>query len=320
MPYSYGGIGGGYSGYNNGGGYGGNSSLSFLSNKTNTNYNYTSTVTNTNNTCAGQGNCNVVTNQVAQNTNTLEGSCTASGSYGTNQTVTWTANATGGNGGYTYSWSGDAYGNGSSVSNTYYNGGTKSATVTITSNGQSITRNCSTQVNNNYNQSLSGYCSASVSGNNVATFTANANGGNGSNYNYQWSGDVYGNGSVVTQSFSTSGTKSATVRITDGGGQSVTQTCNVYVGGNNGNITLVSNGGNTPNNGTLASGVYLSDIPYTGVGENLKMILFVLGMTLWSAFMAWVFLKKKAAKLGMTQREMIAKFKRDNLARKGIIA
>ncbi len=110
------------------------------------------------------------------------------------------------------------------------------------------------------------------------------------------------------------------MRITDGSGQSVTQTCNVYVGGNNGNVTLVSNGSNTPNNGTLASGVYLSDIPYTGVGENLKMILFVLGMTLWSAFMAWVFLKKKAQKAGMTQREMIEKFKRDNLTRKGIIA
>ncbi len=234
--------------------------------------------------------------------------------------MTWTANATGGNGGYTYSWSGDAYGSGSSVSNTYYNSGTKYATVTITSGGQSITRNCSTQVNNNYYyNSLSGYCSATVSGNNVATFTANASGGNGGYYSYQWSGDVYGSGPVISQSFSTSGTKYATVRITDGSGQSVTQTCNVYVGGNNSNVTLVSNG-NTPNSGTLASGVYLSDIPYTGVGENLKMILFVLGMTLWSAFMAWVFLKRKAAKSGMTQKELIAQFKKDNLARKGIIA
>jgi hypothetical protein len=58
--------------------------------------------------------------------------------------ITWTAAGSGGNGYFTYSWNGTdgLTGNGNSVSKTYYSSGLKVANVTVTSNGQSITKQC----------------------------------------------------------------------------------------------------------------------------------------------------------------------------------
>jgi hypothetical protein len=62
-----------------------------------------------------------------------------------NSPVTWYATVSGGSGNYTYSWVGtdQLYSNESVVSKTYYSSGTKMASVTITSNGSSITKQCS---------------------------------------------------------------------------------------------------------------------------------------------------------------------------------
>jgi hypothetical protein len=80
-----------------------------------------------------------------------------------------------------------------------------------------------------------------------------------------------------------------------------------------------------PTTGVLTSGVLLSSIPYTGLSYGMKMSLFILGMILWSAFMAWILMRKKLAKKGtakatVSTSDMIAKFKADNLARKQAIA
>jgi hypothetical protein len=66
----------------------------------------------------------------------------------TGSTITWYAQATGGNGYYTYSWSGSEMlnGNQSSVNKTYYSSGLQNGYVTVTSNGQSVTKQC-TSVN-----------------------------------------------------------------------------------------------------------------------------------------------------------------------------
>ncbi len=62
--------------------------------------------------------------------------------------ITWYATASGGNGYFTYSWSGSdsLNGNQSAVSKIYYYSGTRTARVTVTSNGQSVTTQCSAYI------------------------------------------------------------------------------------------------------------------------------------------------------------------------------
>ncbi|MFH1454714.1 MAG: PKD domain-containing protein [bacterium] len=62
--------------------------------------------------------------------------------------VTWYATVSGGNGYYTYSWSGSDLlnANESFISKIYYSAGTKNASVTVTSNGQSVTKQCSAYI------------------------------------------------------------------------------------------------------------------------------------------------------------------------------
>ena len=320
-------------------GSGGGLSFGYLNNQNSSNVNNTyNTTSNTNinnsrtstsNTCTGTNNCNTSGSQVAAVTQPLTGSCPTSGVYATGQSVNWSAIASGGNGTYTYLWSGDASGSGQTVNQSYNSIGIRNATVVITSGNESITRSCSVNINNNNNNNLDAVCVASPSNPNVGqtvTWTANAYGGNGS-YSYSWSGDVYGNGSSVNTSYNTTGTRYATVRVQDSNGNSITRSCQVYVGGTNYNSGVTLLGGsntNGVNNGVLSSGVFLSQIPYTGVSENIKMALFVLGMIIWSAFMAWIINKKITAKKAkgnsISQKEIIERFKQANLARKGVTA
>ena len=84
---------------------------------------------------------------------TLNGSCSASFNTGINggPTVTWTGSAFGGNGVYSYYWTGDESlsGSGQYISKTYISNGVKNAYLTITSSdGQTVTRNCSATVGN----------------------------------------------------------------------------------------------------------------------------------------------------------------------------
>ncbi len=62
--------------------------------------------------------------------------------------VTWFAQASGGNGYFTYSWSGSDLlnSNEASISKAYYSQGVKTATVTVTSNGQSVSKQCSVNI------------------------------------------------------------------------------------------------------------------------------------------------------------------------------
>ncbi len=80
----------------------------------------------------------------------LTGSCEADDdSVSTGETVRWSVdNVDGGNGYYVYSWTGTdgLYGSGNSVRRSYNTSGTKRATVTIYSGGQSISRTCTVDV------------------------------------------------------------------------------------------------------------------------------------------------------------------------------
>ena len=79
----------------------------------------------------------------------MNGNCYANPQTGyPGNMITWYATASGGNGYYSYAWTGTdgLSSNESSISQTYTSSGTKTATVTITSNGQTITKNCSAYV------------------------------------------------------------------------------------------------------------------------------------------------------------------------------
>lgn len=278
--------------------------------------------------------CNVTVQTDTVINNNLDGSCYANPTNATiNQNVNWYATATGGTGNYTYSWSGtdNLTGYGSQINRSYQYGGYKSGTITITSGSQTITRSCSVNVQDNViiNQNLAVYCTASPSnatvGQNVI-WTAYATGGSSygynynGNYTYSWSGTdglSYGNASSVQRSYSTTGTKSAYVTVYGQNGQSVSATCSMNVtGGSNGGVTVIRDSVQT---GTPISGVFLSQLPATGISGSLKVTLFALGILLWSLAIGYFLSKRKAVATtagSMSTSDKIAEFKRNNLLKK----
>jgi hypothetical protein len=118
----------------------------------NSNYYYNN---NSNTGCYINGNftynCN---NNYNYNNGTLTASCYPSNvSPQTGQTISWNPTVSGGNGSYTYYWTGtDNLSSYSQYPNiTYYNAGYKTANLTVTSGGYSTTATCSTSVGGNYN-------------------------------------------------------------------------------------------------------------------------------------------------------------------------
>lgn len=75
-----------------------------------------------------------------------------------------------------------------------------------------------------------------------------------------------------------------------------------------------------PRTGVNISGVLLSNLPYTGVEENLKMAIFVLGLMIWSGFLAYMYIAKRHLLLGtpvsVSMSDRIAEFKKQNMVRK----
>lgn len=198
----------------------------------------------------------------------LSVSCTAStNSTYTGNTVTWSAYASGGNGNYTYSWSGTdgLYGYNSSVYKSYYSNGLKTAYVTVYSNGQSMTQNCNSSVSiydNNYNynynynynpQPIPVYYNntivatqgtldvacyadpARIRVNQPTTWTAEVTGGIAP-YTYSWSGSggLNGTGVSVIKYYDTVGEKNAIVTVTSADGKTGTRACA-------NNVTVISN-------------------------------------------------------------------------------
>jgi hypothetical protein len=290
-------------------------------------------------------------------------------SVNTGDNVNWMIqNLTGGNGSYTYSWSGTdgLTGSGQTAYKTYSYTGSKSASVNISSSdGQYLTVNCSpiyvggTSYGNNwnnnngsynYNGSLGVSCYGTPSQANMfdsVTWYANVTGGNGY-YTYTWNGTdaLYGSGQNISKMYPSVGYKTASVTVTSNG-QSVTNSCAINVGStysyNNPTYyypptttytypqtsfvqtpattyyqpTVYSSYGNS----NPVSGVFLSQLPATGINFSLKMILFTLGLALWSLFAAYLFVQKKNKKVvlaGLNQAERIEAFKRANQLKKGI--
>lgn len=167
----------------------------------------------------------------------VTGSCYATVSRAeTGETITWRSTVSGGNGYYSYAWSGSEglSGNYPYVSKSYSSEGTKNATVAITSYGTTITKTCSVIIEDEEvsNPDLSVSCYANPSSVDVGdsvTWTASVSGGNGS-YSYSWSGTdgLSGSSRTVSKSYSSEGTKNGTVRVTSDG-ETETATCSTRV-------------------------------------------------------------------------------------------
>jgi hypothetical protein len=166
-------------------------------------------------------------------------------------TIVWTAYPSGGNGYYTYSWTGSdgLYGSNQSVSMSYSNSGVKSASVTIYSGNSSITQSCSNFVDisqnyypvysNSYNtygnvasnqNSLDIGCyadpSTSVKVNQPITWIAEVSGGVAP-YTYSWTGSdgLTGTESSIVKYYQSSGSKSAVVTVRSADGKTGTRSC-----------------------------------------------------------------------------------------------
>ncbi len=230
----------------------------------------------------------------------LNGSCWVNPSTAyVNETVTWNASATGGNGNYTYSWNGwdNLGGYGSSVSKQYSYAGQKTGTVTITSNGQTISKTCYMNVIER-TQNMYGTCSVyptTAYVGDTVNWSANPSNGNGY-YTYSWNGTdgVYNSNQSFTSTYNSTGQKQATVTIYSNG-QNVSQTCYVNIIDRPTTVTLTSQPGPT-----YTGGVYLSQVPYTGIGSNTKVALFIIGLFAWSAAVAYFLIARKARKQGLT--------------------
>src|SRR3989344_2850269 len=167
----------------------------------------------------------------------LTTTCTVSPSIAyIGNTVTWKAFASGGTSStYTYSWSGAVSGDGNTRSTSFDSIGTKTATVTVTSGGKSISKSCSRIIRATPITPtaipLTASCNASpgtVRVGETVNWSVNRSGGTGS-YTYSWSGAVSGTSRTPPSiSYSTIGTKTANVRVTSGS-ESVNRTCSVNV-------------------------------------------------------------------------------------------
>jgi hypothetical protein len=170
----------------------------------------------------------------------------------TNQAVNWQAQGvTGGNGTYSYYWSGTdgLTGSDKTITKSYTYPGSKTASLSITSGGQVFNTTCSTYVApsdgtvytgnypyntypyNNGNLQVSCYATpANANMGDTVTWVTNVSGGNGS-YTYSWTGTdgLSGSGQTVYKSYSNPGPKTATVTVY-AGGIAASQTCSMNVG------------------------------------------------------------------------------------------
>ena len=82
-------------------------------------------------------------------------------------------------------------------------------------------------------------------------------------------------------------------------------------------VSYASNNAQSQNQnlGTPVSGVFLSQVPATGVGFGFKMTLFSVGLVLWSLFAAYMISRKKNGALA----NKVNAFKLANMQKKGIV-
>ncbi len=152
----------------------------------------------------------------------------------TGETVNYAAYVWGGNGSYSYKWSGSESLSGTTkeISKSYTSTGEKIATVVVTSGGKSVTEQCTVKVTAEPTPVLNGSCFAdpatAKTGDSI-TWRSTVSGGIGEK-SYAWTGTdgLSGTSANVSKSYATEGTKSATLVITSGT-QTITRTCTAEI-------------------------------------------------------------------------------------------
>ncbi len=222
----------------------------------------------------------------------LTASCSVNPSViNVNGYLNWSVFASGGTGSYTYTWTGTngLSGNSSSVSKSYSSTGTKIGTVIITSGDQSISKTCSAVVEQKIDNNLSVSCYASPSNSQIGdkvNWYVNVSGGDG-NYSYDWEGTngLSSSSRFPSMTYNTPGTKSATVTVRDQYGDRDSATCYANI-----NSVLAFTQEYQP---PMASAVYLSQVPYTGVADSMKLYFFFGVLSLFSAWIAYIIIEYK---------------------------
>lgn len=203
---------------------------------------------------------------------------------------------------YGIGYYGSSYG-GSSVPNSSVNTSSSNSTATATSNNTNINNNNvyvytnptgNAVVYNPSHQNLNGYCNIVPTNprlGQTVTATAYATGGIG-NYTYSWGGDLNTNSYGVSTSFTSynPGTKNITVTIRSDQ-EVVTRTCNVTFGNTYNTISSYYSGNYygtqygtqsslaiTRSISPSGSGIYLNDLPATGLSLNFVsyMVIFMI--------------------------------------------
>ena len=153
-------------------------------------------------------------------------------------TINWSAVPTGGNGTYTYSWTGtdSLSGTTQSISKSYSSTTppSKTAIITVKSGSQTVSNSCSATITNPPPLAVtcSSYPSSIISGG-ATTWTANPTGGLGFNsYTYSWTGtdSLSGTTQSISKSYSSTTPPSKTAIITvKSGSQTVSNSCSLTV-------------------------------------------------------------------------------------------
>jgi hypothetical protein len=226
--------GAGYYTYNWSGACTGSSSTCYSSSFSNSGT-YTAYVTVTSNGQSISVNCPVTVNN--NNNYNYSGNLTAScyaspSSIQAGQAGNFVGTASGGNGNYTYSWSGACNGGTSSCYNILSTSGTYTAYLTVTSNGQTAYANCPITVggynNSNNNSGISCIANPSTTRvNQPVNFTVALPVGMYPT-SYSWTGACTGSSSVCYATFPGIGSYSTTVTVYMNG-QYSTANCSAYV-------------------------------------------------------------------------------------------
>jgi ribosomal protein S28E/S33 len=227
----------------------------------------------------------------------LSVSCSANvNSAAVGNSVRWNAYASGGNGSYRYSWNGTDGISGSSQSayRSYNNPGIKYASVTVWSDGQSVTQSCSGSVNvggyyyntgvtNNAGLDIACYSDPrTVTVNQPATWITEVTGGVAP-YTYTWSGtdDLSGSGSSVIKYYGTTGNKTAVINVKSADGRSESRACSTSItvrststGGGTVAPTNVDNDEDSDNGLSAAALFSLKNVPWGWVAILVILVLF----------------------------------------------